>query len=226
MGQLVGEEIATQADLSSYIKDKHGPDQGIINGRLYYNKYYRILNHPYYNGEDSHPGSATLSGKRFPEVLLKYDIFEQHLVLEYQGKNLGRHKIILNPVQTDAFELGDYYFEKLVLDEKEPAFYQVIAINGISCFIHWKKEILISPNETRYSEFFSNPKRIYFIEFNEIVYPFRNRKTFASPFIGIPKREIYKYMRTHDISFRDASPEKIESLLNFISSRIQLSPGN
>ncbi len=225
-GQMIKEETVNQVNLSSYIQEKHGPDQEIINGRLYYNKYYRILNHPFYNEEYTHNGSATLSGKRFPDVMLKYDIYKQCLILEYLGTNESRNKIFLSPDQTDAFELGEYYFEKLVLDERDAVFYQVIGSNSVRCFIHWRKEILVSNNNTKYAEFFSDPKRIYFAEYNEEVYPFRNRKTFASPLSGITKREISKYMRSHSISFRDASPEQLESLLKFVSDRIQSTSGN
>lgn len=221
ISQSYDEEGSGNQDLSKYIREKHGPDQAIINGTLYYNKYYRVLNHPYYTREETHRGTVVLSGKRFMDVKLNYDIYGQYLVLEYQKEDEVNYMINLSPVLTDAFSLDDYYFEKIPLNEEAAKFYQVINVKGISCYIHWKKELLATTNNTQHADFFSDPDRTYFLDFNENISQFKNRKSFASRFPDIPKGEIYKYKRQNNINFRMATPEQIESLLMFLSSKIQ-----
>ncbi|MFC2081430.1 hypothetical protein ACFLR8_04390, partial [Bacteroidota bacterium] len=74
---------ANRPDFSSYIQEKHGIDQELINGILYFDRYNRVLHHPYYSGEKSLPGSIVLSGISYDEVQFNYDIHSQYLVLDY-----------------------------------------------------------------------------------------------------------------------------------------------
>ncbi len=212
-------------DLTDYIWKKHGLDQEIINGTSYYYKYYRVLSHPYFSQEESHPGMVVLSGKRFNNVRINYNIYEQNLVLDYPGKNNGIYKIILSSILTDEFGLDDYYFKKLVLLERDPTFYQVIEVNGIICYIHWEKQMLATTNNTQYADFFSEPEQEYFLEYDHKLSPIKNKKSFVENFPFIPKREIKKYMRLNKISFRKASPEQIEDLLEFVDLRINAGTG-
>jgi hypothetical protein len=168
---------------------------------------------------------VVLSGKRFTDVKLNYDIYGQYLVLEYQAVDDVNYMINLSPVLTDAFSLEEYNFEKITLNEEEPKFYQVIHVDGISCYIHWKKDMMATTNNTQYADFFSDSERTYFLDFNENISQFKNRKSFASRFPGIPKKEIYKYKRQNNITFRMATPEQIESLLMFVSSIIKEGSG-
>ncbi len=71
-------------DLSGYILHKHSLDQILINGVRYYDKYPNVYGHPFLF-EDSQPGSITLSGKVYEDLLINYDLYSQHLVMEYMG---------------------------------------------------------------------------------------------------------------------------------------------
>ena len=217
---------ANQPDLSSYIREKHGFDQGIINGILYYNNYYRVLNHPYYSREESFPGSVILSGKGYDDIQINYNIYEQHLVLEYQGLSEGLFKIIISPTITDAFQMGGYYFEKLTLDDRGPLLYQVITVNDLSLYIHWEKQKMVTSNNLQHLYFFTDSKRNYFLSISDKLFPFSNKKTFVHLFSGVSKKDIRRYMRRSSIRFSDATPEKLTGLLEFIFSRMPSTSGN
>ena len=214
-----------QADLTTYILEKHGLDHELINGIQYYNQYHRVLNHPFYSVEESRPGTAYLSGKKFNDVRVNYNIYSQHLVLEYQGKLGGIYQIILSPAHTNAFELDGNYFEKISLNGRTPLFYQVITTEALSCYIHWKKQLQATSNDLLNTGFFTDPKRTYYLDFNDEIYSFKNRKTFGLPFSGNSKKEIKKFMRSNKINFRNATPEQIEDLLMYVSSRVQSTSG-
>ncbi|MFC2081474.1 hypothetical protein ACFLR8_04615, partial [Bacteroidota bacterium] len=80
---LISSLAPAQPDLSSYIREQHGFNQELINGKLFYNKFYHVLNHPYYSGEKSLPGSIVLSGIIYDDVKINYNIYSQYLVLDY-----------------------------------------------------------------------------------------------------------------------------------------------
>jgi len=219
-------EAASQSDLSSYIKVKDGLDQWLINGTLYYSKYYNVQYHPYYSGELSLPGSVVLSGTSYEDLKINYDIYSQYLVLDYQDPAGSFNKIILHPEHTDAFHLDGDYFEKISLDEQGPLFYQVITVSGLSCYIHWEKSMEPTSDNFQYSDFFSAPKRSYFLNFSGKTYPFSNKRTFATLCSGVPKRKIRKYMWRNSIRFSNATAEQLKGLLKYISSSTPPISGN
>ncbi|MFC2116100.1 hypothetical protein ACFLTU_06475 [Bacteroidota bacterium] len=215
---------ANRPDFSSYIQEKHGIDQELINGILYFDRYNRVLHHPYYSGEKSLPGSIVLSGISYDEVQFNYDIHSQYLVLDYEAVSGSLYKIILSPAHTDAFHLDGEYFEKLSLDDHGPLFYQVIRVNGLTCYIHWEKKIISMSYQ--FEDYFTDPQKSYFLDYHGKLSPFTNRKNFVSLFSGDPKKEIRRYMWKNEVQLSEATPKQLEDLLKFISSRVQSTSGN
>lgn len=212
------------SDLSTYIHVKHGYDQNLINGILYYDKYKHVLNHPFYSGEKLLPGSIVLSGISYEDVQINYDIYSQYLILEYPAVSGSFYNIILSPEHTDAFHLDGDYFEKLILDDRGPLFYQLIRVNGLICYVHWEKNKVF--RSYQYTDYFTEPEQSCYLDYYGKLSPFSNRKNFVSLLSGVPKKEIKRYIRKNEIQLSDATPEQLEDLLKFISSSIQSTTGN
>lgn len=209
-----GEENRT--DLLTCIREKHGPDPGLINGIQYINRYYRMEGHPYYGRETSIPGSVTLSGRQYQDLSLNYDLYAQHLVLRYEWESGGVKKIVLVPEHTDAFSLDGDQFERLSLTEDGPRFYQVIRAGEITCFIHWKKEMVPTSNDLLYTYYFARPRGDYWMEYDGKLRQFSNRRTFRAIFPKEQRKEVGRYMRRHRFRFREATTGELTGLLEFI----------
>ena len=104
--------FSQSSDLNTYIHVKHGFDQNLINGILYYDKYKNVLNHPFYSGEEFLPGSVVISGISYEDVQINYDIYSQYLVLKYPIFSGSSYSIIISPEHTDAFDFDGNYFKK------------------------------------------------------------------------------------------------------------------
>lgn len=226
VGLLPAAAQSPQADLFNFIREKHGFNQELINGIQYYYPYSRSLRHPYFGDMVAREGCLVLSGTRYNNLQILYDIYNQFLVLEYKDEVLGFRKIIIDPVHIDAFKLDGFDFRKLALDENGPLFYQVIRVNGMTCYIHWTKDLLPQPNDLRHPNRFTDPARTYTLEFNSGRYPFSNRRNFGSLFDDNERRKIRKYMRVNRIRFKDVPISKLTALLEFIASVNQTGPGN
>lgn len=212
------------SDLNTYIHEKHGFDQNLINGILYYDKYKNVLNHPFYTGEKLLPGSVVISGVSYEDVQINYDIYSQYLVLEYPVVSGSSYKIIISPEHTDAFNLDGNYFEKLILDDRGPLFYQLIRVNGLICYIHWEKKKVTKSYQL--TDYFTEPNQRCYLDYYGKLSPFSNRRNFVSLISGVPKKEIKRYIRKNVIQLSDGTPEQLEDLLQFISSSIQPTTGN
>jgi hypothetical protein len=218
--------FSQSSDLSAYIHEKHGFDQKLINGIIYYDKYKHVLNHPYHSREESLPGWVVISGTCYDDVQINYNIYSQQLILEYPDVSGSFYKIILSPAHTDEFQLDGDYFKRISLDEQGPLFYQVIRVNDLICYIHYEKQMLTMSNHLGFSYYFSGTKRSYFLDFYGNLFPFTNRRTFVSLISSVSKKEMKKYMRRNEIKLSDAKPEQLEGLLKFISSIVQSTSGN
>jgi hypothetical protein len=212
------------SDLYSYIRMKHGLDPNLVNGILYYDRYRNVLNHPFYSGEEFLPGSVVISGIRYEDVRINYDIYSQYLVLQYPVVEGSSHSIIIPPEHTDAFDFDGNYFKRLILDDRDPLFYQLIEVNGITCYIHREKKKAI--RSYQFTEFFTEPEQRCFLDYYGKLSPFSNRRNFVSLISGVPKKELLRYIRGKGIQPADASPEQLEDLLQFISSTKHSTTGN
>ena len=181
------------SDLNTYIHEKDGFDQNLINGILYYDKYKNVLNHPYYTGEELLPGSVVISGVSYEDVQINYDIYSQYLVFEYPVASGSSYKIIISPEHTDAFNLDGNYFEKLILDDRGPLFYQLIRVNGLICYIHWEKKKVTKSYQ--FTDYFTETNQRCYLDYYGKLSPFSNRKSFVSLISGVPQKEIKRYIR-------------------------------
>ena len=204
-------------DLSVYIFNKQGLDQTLINGVRYYDKYPNVSGHPFLF-EDSQPGSITLSGKVYEDLLINYDLYSQHLVLEYKGWNKAYYRIILSPAHTASFRMNDEWFQKLDLGDKGLLFYQVIGTDELKLFVHHEKLLTGNTGDQQVLYGFSNPKMTYYLEYRGTIFPIKNRRSLAEVFSGTSKGEIRKYVRKNILRFQHMTPGELHSLIDFISS--------
>jgi hypothetical protein len=212
-------DSAGRNELLAYIREKHGPDPGLINGIQFYNRYRQVKHHPYYRSEAFSRGSVTLSGREYEDVLLNYDLYTQEVILEYRGWNGGVGKIILISPHIDAFRLGGNRFEKLSLTEEGPLFYQVIATDDkdeATFYIHWEKQIVPNSNDLDYPNYFSESRGDFLLDYSGTLHRFSNRSSFKSIFSGDTRKQIRKYLVRNRFRFRKATAPELNRLLEFI----------
>lgn len=216
--QTVQGDTAQTSSLSEFILEKHGFDSELINGIQYHYPYAQTRSDPYFGRTNSFPGSVVLSGIRYKNISLQYDIYAQQLALEYNREPLGFTKVLLSPLFTDAFEMEGNSFEKISLDENGPLFYQLIQAQGLTCYIHWKKKKLGTSDDTKYLYYFTKPIRTYFLDYKGRLSPFSSRRDLASLFGGEEKKSILKYMRMNGLRMNEITISELNQLMKFIVS--------
>lgn len=204
--------------LQDYILNELGPDQNLINGIQYYNKYQAIQNHPYYDGEECLPGSVVISGRKYDDVMISYDLYAQNLVLRYENKFGAINKIIIDSSHIDAFSIGDRMFRKLSFNGGAAQFYQLIDAGGATCYIQWRKRKLETVNDLQYAYYFTGPERSYYLESGGEVRSFSGRRGLINLFPGVGGRKIRRYMWRHEIYFRSMTTGQLTGLLEYIDS--------
>ncbi len=137
--------------------------QTLYNGRAWRNLFYKVRGDQFLFSPEFLPGSVTINGKLFENIPLKYDIYNDELLV------ITDHGIILqlNKEMIEKFTLN---YENQVLNFRNfdpdsvnslPGYVNVSYEGGISLYIKYRKEILSLAVENKYDLF--NPVSKVFV---------------------------------------------------------------
>jgi len=209
------------------VERAYGLDQDLINGLQYYNRYMSYQEHPYFMEERFTSGSVSVRGRIYEDVRLRYDLYSQHVEIEYENLFGGSSWLITITDNVDAFNYGRLEFLKLNLGQGMARFYQVIRTELFTCYVYREKELIsLSNNMERikrsnagfYTKKFTLTKRTYLIEMDGSIHGYTNRRSFAALFREDQQKEIKRFLRRKHFSFRKATPDAIFRNMNEVSN--------
>ena len=144
---------------SSAIPGKYGNDtidvQLLYNGRAWRNLYYKIKGDQFLFTTEFLPGSVTVEGKKFKNLPVKYDIYNDELLtITDHGIILQLNKEMINSF-TMNYKDQILKFKKLDADSLNSlsGYVNVLYDGGTSLYIKYRKEILLLAVENKYDMF-------------------------------------------------------------------------
>ena len=209
-------------DISELCDSVYGKDIRLVNGRVYFPPYPHTDGHPFFKDPDGMMGSVTVRGATFTRIKLKYDIFQDHLVL-IDGP-AGGLMILLNKNHTETFTLEEHKF--ILLDSStginipEKQYFEVLYSGKVSLVQRHTK--IIGPLVTQEYPFgrYSNPVITRYIMKDGLLYRFTNRFSLYI-ILADRKSEVKKYRKKNRITnVRKASDQKIAGLIEYYNSII------
>lgn len=216
---VVCQEISrlSEAEISTYTENQYGPLTALINGEKYYYPYRQASGDPFFPVHENNTALVQIKGKVFENQEIKYDIYNQLVVLEFNDMNGASKSIILNSEQLDYFILGNNLFKKFPNENGSMQFGQVIYEGNITCFYFWTKRYVpnIRAGESTYS--FSDPFRESFILINGESRPFTGRNRFLKCFSAKKRPQIKTFIKENKIKIRRASDAEMRLLMEFIN---------
>jgi hypothetical protein len=111
----------------------------LISGEKYHYPYRAAHGNPFLTPDGTDDASVQLNGVVYENQDVKYDIYNQHIVLDFNDMTGASRSIILRPEIVDLFILDDRLFKKYPQEGNVERFGQVIYEGEISCFYFWKK---------------------------------------------------------------------------------------
>ena len=219
-----GQQVQVAGDPSTYadlVKQFYGPDQSLINGVLYYNRYARCKGHPYLMNNDFMDGELTVQGRYYPDLKIRYDIVSQCVELAYLNMQGSRNWLFTITDHVEAFRLGENLFSNLDLDGQSRKIYQVIRNAFFTCYIHWEKRLLPIQNDLDYTSKFTDAGTTCLLEMEGKAYIFKNRKTFTRLFPVDLQKEIRKIFRKNHFKIKYTTPDEMARNLNAVADLIK-----
>lgn len=206
---------------ANLVMKEYGLDHELINGVQFYNRYSRSKGFPYFLQDQYLYGSLTLEGRIYQDVRLKFDIYSQHVELEYKNYSGANNRIITVAEKVDEFSYGEFHFKKLELEQGEKKFYQVIKSTCFTCYIYWDKDLLPLNGSFTYIEQFSEAKRTLWLDLSGELHEFTSRKDFSELFPEQNRKEIKRYLSKAQFQFRTASVYEIVRTLEAVCNLLE-----
>lgn len=215
--------LAQQNGFAGKVLRTYGPNQKLVNGIQYYNRHYRVRNHPYFLNDAYQTGTVVVNGEHFPDVRIRYNLFSQHLELEYETFSEASNALVMVDEHVDGFSLGGYSFARLDL-EGEPLFYQVIETGSFTCYIQRQLDLVMFDQGFQFDEIYSDLESRFLITLHGDTFEFRNRKGFADCFPEPERKVIRRYLRQNHFVFKHAPPDEITRRMHDIYALLNSDP--
>ena len=143
----------------------------ISNGKLHFNLDRTLETvHRYYNSDKATKGSVGYNSQNYSEVNLKYDIYEDEIILELKGES-GLAQVILIKEKTQYFKLDEKKFVNLNFNKQSPdnsrsGYYEEnqIGKNFIFYIKHYKKKSKVIKGDNIFLNYTYNNEFLLFTQ--------------------------------------------------------------
>jgi hypothetical protein len=197
----------------------YGPDQTLYNGKKYlYRPPPGTTGNQYLVSQLFFPGSVTLQGKTYRDLVLNYDVFNQQLLLQYADEHDPLNVIELSKSWLTHFTLDSLHFEYLRLDQG-PQFYQVLGSGAVRVLYFWRKSMNLNDRIGTTNYVFSKPVRdAYILKDGKLRY-FNSRSSLVRIFDKAQRAGIKNYLRKNKVRVNSASDKVMTDMINFIGKQ-------
>ena len=197
----------------------YGLDPTLYNGVLY--TYFPPLGSEgdqYIDGKVFTPGSVTIKGKKYENLLLNYDILNQQILLRFIHHNGTTSIICLSRSNLENVHFNNRDFELVKPADKDENIYQVIGKGPARILVSWWK--VINPNSAygQSNMAFSKIHRATCVLRNNQLFRFKNNRSFALCFQKEKQPLIKRYLRQNDVNIKNLSDAGLLELINYCNS--------
>jgi hypothetical protein len=138
----------------------YGADQRLVKGKLYHAERY-VAGNPFCINEEWQKGQVVMDGIVFENLLLKYDIASNKLVLNTSGQSNTSWQVSLNTGNISSFKLDNKQFIVFPGDgnKNKPIFCEQVCSGPVDFLLLRTKEIRIASSgeyDYKYEEKYSN----------------------------------------------------------------------
>jgi len=203
----------------SAAEKEYGIDQELVNGPLFENENQNINGLPYLLNYYTNQGNVIYRGKQYSNLNLRYDIYNQQVLLIYLFDNV-EYEVHLEKEFITEFNIENRKFINDAFGaDKDAKFYQVIGKDfSIKILYFWQKGLSNVYVNNPDIKMFSPEQKETFILFNNKLVSFNGNSSFTRQFSSKSKAAIKKYLRKSKTKVKQANDYEMELLIEFINT--------
>ena len=211
---LTGITLSSTSDPVNPGKQDTTGKQILYTGRLWRNLYYRVKGDQFLFTSGLLPGTVTIEGKLFRNVLVSYDIFKDEVL----AMNDNGMMVQLNKEKVDEFtfeyNLRKYQFKNLYTDSLNylGGYVNILFDSDMSIFVKYRKEIVMLAVENKYDQF-NQVHRIYLMK-EGAIYPIRGKRDFLKH-LSDRKQQVKNFIRTNKLQITKKDPDSFVPVLEY-----------
>lgn len=195
-----------------------GFDPVLYNGRIYtYQPPRYSTGHPYLF-DSFREGWVHLTDRRYNDLNLNYDIFNQVLLLKYVDHAGATVVIEVSESWMNSFGIGNSTFEFREKGGLHPVIYQVIGSGPVKVLYHWQKELNLENVTTTPVYGFSASKRNSSVNINGKEFAYEKNREFIKAFNNDHQVKIRNYLKINKIKVKKSSDTAIGALVNYCNT--------
>ncbi|MBN2350180.1 MAG: hypothetical protein JXJ22_15175 [Bacteroidales bacterium] len=199
----------------------YGYDQNLVNGIQYDNLYPMANGHPFLDNDIFYPATIDINHQHYDNLKLKYNIFDQNIIVEYTNAKQEQFHLIVNNVFVDKFTLNSRIFRPYNFNDYGTHFYQVVGEGYITVLYYWHKKYSLS-NNTRYSIYnFHTQKHTSYLLIDNKLLHYRSRHSFCKLLPESIRKEVKTYIIKNNIKVRKSADQRIIDLVIKCNTLIQ-----
>ncbi|TFH27755.1 MAG: hypothetical protein E4H10_02810 [Bacteroidia bacterium] len=195
----------------------YGPDPDLWNGKKYNFIYRSAIGTPFFEVHGNALSSIQIKEKIYREERIKFDIYNQLVVLDFTDLSGATSSIVLRDDWVDEFSIGSIPFKKFPDKSGKLRFGQVLYEGRIACVYFWKKTYAPTLNDGEMYYSFSKPVREAVIIFDGEASSFKNKKSFLQCFPKELRGPVKSQIKSQHIRIGKASDLEMQALMKFIN---------
>ena len=209
--------------LFQYAEQHYNTNDKLVNGFIYNLPDRRIDGHPYLEENQWVLGTLFIGGDAYDQVLLKYDLTQDDVILKARMIN-GKYKAIeLTHEHVDSFRLGNRHFvnsNKFIDQDEDMAYYEQILDDRL-IYIRKHSKYFIAKYDvlTPHGRFSELQTRNYFIVEGKLT-DVTGKGSFIRFFPKSKRKKIRRFLRKENIRYRKASSAEMRRLLEYCNQII------
>ena len=211
---------AQQQSITDYLAEcerLYGSDADLVNGEKYFYPYTRSDGDPFLFSEQQSV-VIKIHEKEFAGQQVRYDIFNQQVVLDFKDIYGGTTSLVLRNEWVKSFSFESHYFKRMNGPEGDPAYYQVVVDGPISCVYSWSKDYLLNLSSGVQSYYFTDPLKEAFLVIDNTFFSYRNNKTFLKAFDSDKQKTIKQFMRQSKIKVNKSPDWQMRHLIDYCNT--------
>jgi len=211
---------AQQASITDYLVEcerKYGNDADLVNGEKYFYPYRQSQGDPFFFSE-SQSAVIRIRTKEFAGQQLRYDIFNQQLILDFQDIYGANSSLVMRSEWVEAFSFEKQDFIRMKGPEGDPEYYQLVSGGDISCVYKWSKNQQLNLTSGVQSYYFTEATKDAYLVIEGKFYPYRSNKAFLKAFETELQKSVKQFMKETKLKVNKASDIQIRHLVEYCNS--------
>jgi hypothetical protein len=191
---------------------EYGIDQNLVNGVYFENLYQYTIGHPYLLANTFINGSVVFRGNQYSDLLLKYDLFNQQLLVNYAFNDI--HVLFYLPKEfiSEFIIENKIFVKRSIPGEVNDRIYQIIGKDYPTKILYtWEK---IGTDFIYYFEY-GEANRSSFIVIGSNQLGYNRNRSFIHKFPKQHQKLIKKYIHENKIRVKYSSDYEMDLLITY-----------